>query len=646
MKHHLADYLEYYCSLKNPKFAVLIKGAWGSGKTYQVKAAFEAMAAKREYRADPNNPDDPIWVSLYGIDATHSLDAAVIAASDKSAHLGLGGLKIIGDLSRGIGGFFAAGAIASELAGPILRRSLAGSNHRVLVFDDLERCLLPLDQSLGAINHYVETLGFKAIIIAHEDKIIEEMAKRKEKLIGQTLTVSPDFDNASKHFINEIENAEARSFLFAYEPEVSDAFAKCDIFSLRILRHVFFDIARLYDCLNKDQVQKSTAMGLLIKKVALLSGLFREGALTSRDFDNFSEKEMYAGIGFRGDHNNDERQGPLLGFDMAMKRLEASGASNNLRSMSDQTIKAIVVEARYDKDEIQRSVSESGLFGDALEARSWWRVWHKYGRTDAQVKTDIEEMELDFRNRQFSEIPDVLHLFSQRLLLAHEHLLDGKSVVAVLEECEAYITDMLDKNILLPAKRLGRHSQYDFGGAYGLGFTGASKNSPTYTEFTALTESLDRAQQKALQNSFPHFLSTIQKLLEDASDKNMEMVHSLLADTQSKQSYAEIPIFMNQDSKVIFKVISKLDGKHLDSFSGALRSRYYGQQLYNGLDPEIDWALGLKKLAEDASTDNHLPALRKWRLKAFIRRSSFEDIERRKQAIREVELAAAKTTAE
>jgi len=38
----LESYLDYYKSLSNPGYAVLITGAWGVGKTYQVKDALKA----------------------------------------------------------------------------------------------------------------------------------------------------------------------------------------------------------------------------------------------------------------------------------------------------------------------------------------------------------------------------------------------------------------------------------------------------------------------------------------------------------------------------------------------------------------------------------------------------------------------------
>ena len=34
---HLKEYLDYYQTLEDPGYGVLITGAWGSGKTYHIK---------------------------------------------------------------------------------------------------------------------------------------------------------------------------------------------------------------------------------------------------------------------------------------------------------------------------------------------------------------------------------------------------------------------------------------------------------------------------------------------------------------------------------------------------------------------------------------------------------------------------------
>lgn len=96
---------------------------------------------------------------------------------------------------------------------------------KTIVFDDLERCSIPIPQVLGYINQYVETCGLKVIIIANEDEIIrvdvsdnkEDGLKRyltiKEKLIGKSFDVQMEAYYAATHFINALDDESCKSYL-------------------------------------------------------------------------------------------------------------------------------------------------------------------------------------------------------------------------------------------------------------------------------------------------------------------------------------------------------------------------------------------------------------------------------------------------
>jgi chromosomal replication initiation ATPase DnaA len=59
--HHIIDYLNYYCDPDNRcDFAVMLKGAWGSGKTHCITRFKEDRQAKF-----PNRKI--LYVTLYGV---------------------------------------------------------------------------------------------------------------------------------------------------------------------------------------------------------------------------------------------------------------------------------------------------------------------------------------------------------------------------------------------------------------------------------------------------------------------------------------------------------------------------------------------------------------------------------------------------
>lgn len=72
---HIQDYLKYYIEFPHPpKYAVMLNGAWGIGKTHLVRKLlrehFKGSEKKLPYK----------YVSLYGVESVEELDSAVLAA--------------------------------------------------------------------------------------------------------------------------------------------------------------------------------------------------------------------------------------------------------------------------------------------------------------------------------------------------------------------------------------------------------------------------------------------------------------------------------------------------------------------------------------------------------------------------------------
>ncbi len=158
MTQHLKEYLAYYQELQEPGYAVLVTGAWGVGKTHQV----------RQYVKE----DDCYYVSLFGLQEPNEAHAAVYAAYAPN----LKKLEVIvgaaGDAAKNVGGLASLGGAAAEWLNATMRRNVQPD--RTLVFDDIERCGMSLEQLMGVVSTYVEHLGFRVILIADEDRLQEK----------------------------------------------------------------------------------------------------------------------------------------------------------------------------------------------------------------------------------------------------------------------------------------------------------------------------------------------------------------------------------------------------------------------------------------------------------------------------------------
>ena len=68
INQYIVDYLDYYCGLESPpEYAILLKGLWGSGKTWLIKRYSEAYKEK-------NLDQKVIYISLYGISSVSEID--------------------------------------------------------------------------------------------------------------------------------------------------------------------------------------------------------------------------------------------------------------------------------------------------------------------------------------------------------------------------------------------------------------------------------------------------------------------------------------------------------------------------------------------------------------------------------------------
>lgn len=66
----LSEYLNYYCQLEKPGFAVLVTGEWGTGKTFQVQSAMRA----RDY----------VYISLYNVSENSDIQEAIFCQAQIS----------------------------------------------------------------------------------------------------------------------------------------------------------------------------------------------------------------------------------------------------------------------------------------------------------------------------------------------------------------------------------------------------------------------------------------------------------------------------------------------------------------------------------------------------------------------------------
>lgn len=170
----LKSELDYYIATPTSKYAVMVSGEWGCGKTYMLKNLYLCELDKK-YRKNNKNNKKPIYVTLNGInDIAEIKNKIFIELSNDSV---LKKASPIVDLAS-----LAFEVINKETGKTIkkgyteLLNKMVEIKNIVIFFDDLERCKIEITEILGFINDLVENYDAKVIIIADEDKINKNFA--------------------------------------------------------------------------------------------------------------------------------------------------------------------------------------------------------------------------------------------------------------------------------------------------------------------------------------------------------------------------------------------------------------------------------------------------------------------------------------
>lgn len=283
---HLESYLDYYCGLaQTPGFAILLKGQWGSGKTWFIKQYCEKLKEGKQNKC--------LYVSLYGMTSFSEIEYAFF----QQLHplLSSKGMEITGKILKS----FLKGALKIDLNYdnkddgtlnfqlPEINppEYLKNIDKSIIIFDDLERCKIDLDNLLGYINFFVEHRDLKVILIADEDKLLKNCNYKdiKEKLIGKTFNVSLNFEGALENFITIVHHSNVRNFLFNNKKLIQDWYELAKYGNLRNLKQVILDFERIFDSLPEKARSKPDLLQELLKILIAFSIEISRGNILSKD---------------------------------------------------------------------------------------------------------------------------------------------------------------------------------------------------------------------------------------------------------------------------------------------------------------------------------------------------------------------------
>ena len=585
---HILDYLSYYAAFKQaPRFAVLIDGRWGIGKTHLVET-FLGRVRTPEFKA--------VYVSLNGLKSSAEIDREVFRGSyavlgnkffEAATGVAKTGLKWWQGISLDID----------------LMRLINRYTADLYVFDDLERCDMPIAQTLGYINAFVEQGGRKVVIVANEAEIQDSESYRRirEKVIGQTLVFQPAIDDALAAFLAEIRFEPARRFLDTKVDVIAAIHQQAGLDNLRVLQQALWDFARFFEALEDRHRADDAAMTAMLRLLMALSMDVRSGRLSAKDLQGRHSAVVLA-LMTRG------RSGESSPFLLSYERYP--GADIDSMALSDPSITALLIDGIVDQDAIRGDLDASRFFVNVADEPPWRTLWYGVERTDAEVAAALASVEAAFAQRAFTVPGEILHVFGLRLKFARIGALP-LSLHAVVGECERYVDDLYAQKRLVPAAaRDGIAELYETGYG-GLGIAGSET-----AEFKALAKHLTAKQAQAAADAYP---AQAAALLDTLKEDPLRFIEEVAPGMGRDTAFTRVPVLAQIDPGTFATALLALRPDAQRRVLKSLAGRYNHGMLRGDLAPELAWAQAVR--AALAAEIPAMPPHGQYRMTLFLDQS-------------------------
>ncbi|MGL5362102.1 MAG: P-loop NTPase fold protein, partial [Bosea sp. (in: a-proteobacteria)] len=587
---HVTSYLKYYVEFVHPpRFAVLLNGKWGIGKTFFIKQFLESLGP--EIRS--------VYVSLYGLSSLDAIDDALLRAIYPA--LDYRSVRFVGQAIKAavkvIGG--EVDAKPSDVLKPV--------HADLFVFDDLERCDVPVNQVLGYINGFIEHEGRKVVIVANEIEIVTKEAETeialkygriREKLVGKTLELRSSFEQARQVFLAAIDDEKSRRFFAEQDVDLAALYKQSGLENLRILQQSMWDFERLYREVTDKHRGNKPAIGALLRLLLALSFEIKSGRLTEADLQNRHSKFLAA----RAVGSKEVTSSPIAA---AHNRYPSAEVLSTM--LSDETLTDVLVRGIVDGGRIRAELDASSYFVTVADEPAWRTVWHAFERTEAQFETAFEKMEQAFARREFEDTGEILHVFGLRLWSSETKVLD-KTRAEIAEECRAYVDDLFHQHRIEPTSRREDNYSMRFDGYGGLSIQ--QSETPEYAELYAY---LKEKRRQAAVAIYPEAANEVMVLLKDDTDA---FFRAISLDNGADNCYCDVPILAALEPSIFVNTLLMLDPARQRVAFIALQSRYKHGNLDRKLEPERAWAEEVRNKFLSATAD--MSNIGKYRIKQLV----------------------------
>lgn len=566
MNENIVNFLNGYMMNPDPQYAVLLKGKWGCGKTHFINHWIDA------YKGNPTTEQvlEPIYVSLYGLSDTKQITTALNRVIcpilyGKAAKAGKVLAKIasamvlkhevdlnydgISDLSINIG--------IDSLSKFKSNDSLANSK-KLLIFDDLERCDIPMKKLLGYLNFFVEQCNCQLIVIGDEDKIAEGENKKifgefKEKTIGREFEIATDLHSALDTFVNQTPK---NDFVVGHQEQIEKFFAMTECDNLRILRQALWDFSRFEESMT-DFLGDSRYEDIMIHVLGTYIISYCE--YRGKNHQLFDAWIQYAIKGQQFDKEKIENLKLQLG-DLHQRYNNIYQRLSNYQTFKIEFVERVLLELNTGNS-IKDYVGKE-YFAPIAEVRSWARINEVYAMSNKDFISFYRTLIDDICGIQVTSMKNLGHAIAYLVYLDSRAIkeFDEKDFNNICEALPKYWEAFQDEE-----------SVYDARMAFSRGV-----NSYMTTEKLKRLPEICAKFNEEYENRLKMSKNLMTRTLEELSDSNVDELCTLNKQALPDHSctYDMVSIFNHVDMDKLMDNLLNLSNESLNSFTHFIRDRY------------------------------------------------------------------------
>ena len=566
MNENIVNFLNGYMMNPDPQYAVLLKGKWGCGKTHFINHWIDAYQ-KQEAE---DKVLEPVYVSLYGLSETKQITTAINRVLypilyGKAAKAGKTFLKFMSaivlkcdvdwnkdgnsDFSMDLG--LDALSIFKSEDEKVKRGNL-------LIFDDLERCDIPMKKLLGYLNFFVEQCNCHLIVIGDEDKIAEGENKKifgefKEKTIGREFEIATDIHSALDTFVNQTPK---NDFVVGHQEQIEKFFAMTECDNLRILRQALWDFARFEESMtgfSEDERYENIMIHVL--GTYIISYCEYRG----KNHQLFDAWIRYDLKGQQFGKEKIENLKSQLGY-LHQRYNNVCQRLSNYQTFKIEFVERVLLELNTGNS-IKEYVGKE-YFAPIAEVRSWARINEVYAMDNTEFIPFYRSLIDDICGIQVTSMKNLGYAIAYLVYLDSRTIkeFDEKDFNNIREALPKYWEAFQDEE-----------SVYDARIAFSRGV-----NSYMTTEKLKRLPEICAKFNEEYENRLKMSKNLMTRTLEELSDSNVDELCTLNKQALPDHSctYDMVSIFNHVNMDKLMDNLLKLNNESLNSFTHFIRDRY------------------------------------------------------------------------